>query len=242
MRHRKCPEYAEVKYSGLLVDLGAMAYEPAWELQRQTGARVREGRLPDVVMLVEHPPVYTLGRAARGSHVNLVWDTRTREQQGISFVEVDRGGDITYHGPGQIVGYPILDLNRFGRDLHQYLRNLEEALIRTLHDFHIDADRMPPHTGVWVGDEKIAAIGVKANRWITQHGFALNVDPNLDHFRGIIPCGIHDKGVTSMARLLGHSLSLEEVKPAVIHHLEEVLELSLEPRPLSALKSLLETA
>jgi lipoate-protein ligase B len=195
-----------------------------------------------VVILVEHPPVYTLGRAARGSRANLIWEPEKRAQEGIAFVEVDRGGDVTYHGPGQLVGYPILDLNGYGRDLHQYLRNLEEALIRALHDFGIEAGRIPPHTGVWVGNEKIAAIGVKASKWVTQHGFALNVDPNLDHFQGIIPCGIHDKGVTSMARLLGRPIILEEIKPAVVHHLSEVLQLSLEPRPLSALLSQLATA
>lgn len=220
---------------GYVVDLGSMAYEPAWELQRQVGRQVGLGQLPDVIMLVEHPPVYTLGRAARGSHENLVWDAARREQEGITFVEVDRGGDVTYHGPGQLVGYPILDLNRHGRDLHHYLRDLEEALIRALAEFGIDAGRMPPHTGVWVGSEKVAAIGVKASKWITQHGFALNVDPDLDHFAGIIPCGIQDKGVTSMRKLLGVPLTLDEVKPAVVRHLSEVLDISLDPRPLAFL-------
>ncbi len=220
---------------GYVVDLGSMAYGPAWELQRQVGHQVGLGQLPDVIMLVEHPPVYTLGRAARGSHENLVWDAARREQEGITFVEVDRGGDVTYHGPGQLVGYPILDLNRHGRDLHHYLRDLEEALIRALAEFGIDAGRMPPHTGVWVGNEKIAAIGVKASKWITQHGFALNVDPDLDHFAGIIPCGIQDKGVTSMRKLLGAPLTLDEVKPAVVRHLSEVLDISLDPRPLAFL-------
>ncbi len=220
---------------GYVVDLGSMAYGPAWELQRQVGLQVGLGQLPDVIMLVEHPPVYTLGRAARGSHENLVWDAARREQEGITFVEVDRGGDVTYHGPGQLVGYPILDLNRHGRDLHHYLRDLEEALIRALAEFGIDAGRMPPHTGVWVNNEKVAAIGVKASKWITQHGFALNVDPDLDHFAGIIPCGIQDKGVTSMRKLLGVPLTLDEVKPAVVRHLSEVLDISLDPRPLAFL-------
>ncbi|POB12104.1 MAG: lipoate-protein ligase B [Sulfobacillus thermosulfidooxidans] len=218
-----------------VVDLGTMAYLPAWELQKQVGQRVGLGALPDIVLLVEHPPVYTLGRAARGSHENLVWDAAQRAKEGIEFVEVDRGGDVTYHGPGQLVGYPIFDLNRHGRDLHRYLRDLEEVLIRTLQDFGIEAGRMPPHTGVWVGHDKVAAIGVKASKWITQHGFALNVDPNLEHFTGIIPCGIHDKGVTSMRRLLGTSITLEQVKPVVIRHLAEVFDVALTPVSLQSL-------
>lgn len=224
--------------TGVVVDLGKMEYREAWNLQRVVGQALVKNQIPDVLFLVEHPPVYTLGRGAHGSYQNLVWDEKRREEQGISFVEVDRGGDITYHGPGQLVGYPILNLNRYGRDLHQYLRNLEEALIRALGEFGISAGRFPPNTGVWVESEKIAAIGVKASRWITQHGFALNVDPNLDHFGGIIPCGIQDKGVTSMERLLGHSIMLDDVKPVVIQNLSQVFSLDLEPRSMASLMEL----
>ncbi|MCY0878189.1 MAG: lipoyl(octanoyl) transferase LipB [Firmicutes bacterium] len=206
----------------LLVHLGRMPYAAAWDLQRQVSERVRRQEWPDTVLMVEHPPVYTVGRAAHGSLDNLLWDEEKRRQEGIELFMVDRGGDITYHGPGQMVGYPILDLNRHGRDLHRYLRDLEEALIRALARFHIEAGRLPPHTGVWVGEEKIAAIGVKASHWITQHGFALNVDPRLEHFSGIIPCGINDKGVTSMARVLGRPVSLSEVQPAVEAALADV--------------------
>ena len=205
-----------------LVHLGRMPYQEAWDLQRQVGDGIRAGQLPDTFLLVEHPPVYTVGRGARGALTNLLWDEARRQAEGITLFQVDRGGDITYHGPGQLVGYPIINLNGYGRDLHGYLRRLEEALIGALGEFSITADRLAPHTGVWVGEEKIAAIGVKASHWITQHGFALNVEPNLEHFMGIIPCGIQDKGVTSMSRLLKRPISLKEVEPVVERHLARV--------------------
>ncbi|AEJ41936.1 lipoate-protein ligase B [Sulfobacillus acidophilus TPY] len=218
------------------VDLGSMAYQPAWDLQRRVGQKVLDGEWPDVVLTVEHPPVYTVGRAAHGTLTNLLWDEDHLQAEGIEVFQVDRGGDITYHGPGQLVGYPILNLNRYGRDLHLYLRRLEDALIRALLVFGIEAGRMPPHTGVWVGNEKIAAIGVKASRWVTQHGFALNVDPNLAHFSGIIPCGIQDKGVTSMRRLLDRPVTLAEVRPVVLEKLAEVFSLTLTTKTLSELE------
>lgn len=224
---------------GILVDLGRMPYRPAWELQRRVGEAVGADALADTVLLVEHTPVYTLGRAAHGQFTNLVWDEATLLQEGIELVEVDRGGDITYHGPGQLVGYPIVHLGAYDNDLHRYLRLLEEGLIMALDLVGIQATRVPPHTGVWVGEEKIAAIGVKASRGVTQHGFALNIDPNLDHFRGIIPCGIRDKGVTSLDTLLPGKATLEAMKPLVIRCLGEVLELTLEPQSLGFLEGIL---
>ncbi len=198
-----------------LVHLGHMAYQEAWDLQRQVGAGVKSGVFPDTVLLVEHPPVYTVGRSAHDSLQNLLWDDERRRTEGIDLYMVDRGGDITYHGPGQLVGYPIIDLTRHGRDLHRYLRRLEESIIAALQYFGIDAVCKPPHTGVWIDQEKVAAIGVKASHWITQHGFALNVNPRLEHFAGIVPCGISDKGVTSMARMLGRPVDLGEVIPVM---------------------------
>lgn len=224
---------------GLLVDLGRMPYRPAWELQRRVGQAVAAETLPDTVLLVEHTPVYTLGRAAHGQFTNLVWDDATLLQEGIELVEVDRGGDITYHGPGQLVGYPIVHLGAYDNDLHRYLRLLEEGLIMALDLAGIKACRVPPHTGVWVGEEKIAAIGVKASGGVTQHGFALNIDPNLEHFRGIIPCGIRDKGVTSMQALLPQKQTLEAMKPSVIQCLGEVLDLALTAQPLGYLEEIL---
>lgn len=201
--------------SANLVRLGRMGYQEAWELQRRVGQAVGSGSLPDTVLLVEHPPVYTVGRSAHGSLDNLLWGEERRAEEGIALFMVDRGGDITYHGPGQLVGYPILDLTRHGRDLHQYLRRLESTIIRVLARFAITGVQESPHTGVWVGTEKVAAIGVKASQWVTQHGFALNVNPDLSHFTGIIPCGIEDKGVTSMARILSRDLTIDEVMPPV---------------------------
>ncbi len=223
-----------------IVDVGQMAYRPAWDLQRRVSEAVLAERIPDTVLLVEHLPVYTLGRAAHGQFTNLVWNPEHLAQEGIELVEVDRGGDITYHGPGQLVGYPILHLTWYHNDLHRYLRMLEEAIIKALAEFHIESRQMPPHTGVWVGQEKIAAIGVKASQSITQHGFALNVNPNMTHFAGIIPCGIRDKGVTSMAAQLGQEPTIDQVKPAVETALGEVLALSWTQRSYQQLEAALD--
>ncbi|MBX5466033.1 MAG: lipoyl(octanoyl) transferase LipB [Firmicutes bacterium] len=221
--------------TGWLIDLGRMEYAEAWAWQRHAAHGVRTGRHPEVLFLVEHPPVYTVGRGARGSLENLLWDEATRRAAGIGLFEVDRGGDITYHGPGQLVAYPIVDLKTRGRDLHRYLRSLEEAIIRALAAFGVTAQRLPPHTGVWVEEEKVAAIGVKASHWVTQHGLALNVCPNLAHFAGIIPCGIRDRGVTSLERLLGRPVSVEVVKPHLVAALEAVLETHWETQALDVL-------
>ncbi len=211
-----------------LVDLGTMEYEKAWHLQKKTAQAIWSEGGPEVLYLVEHPPVYTIGRAAHGQQQNVLWDEVKRRAAGIQLFEVDRGGDATYHGPGQLVAYPILDLgHRDQRDLHRYLRGLEEAVIDTLAEWSIAARRLPPHTGVWVGEEKVAAIGVKASHWVTQHGLALNLDPNLDHFTGIIPCGIRDLGVTAMAKLVQSPPSMEAVKGRLAYHLAEVLDLDL---------------
>lgn len=222
--------------AGWVIDLGTMRYGPAWEWQRRAAEGVLKQAYPDILFLVEHPPVYTVGRGARGSLENLLWDAERLTAEGIELFEVDRGGDITYHGPGQLVAYPIIDLNRQGRDLHGYLRHLEAAIIETLAAYGIASHRLPPHTGVWVGEEKIAAIGVKASRWITQHGLALNVDPKLEHFSGIIPCGIRDKGVTSMRAVLGKPVDLNAVKPHLTAALGKVLGIAWQPRGLQNLE------
>lgn len=228
--------------SALLVELGRMRYGDAWVWQRRAAKAVADGTLAEVVFLVEHPPVYTIGRGAHGSRANLLWPEDERRRRGIELFEVDRGGDITYHGPGQAVVYPILNLNHEGRDLHRYLRHLEEVIIATVAGFGIEAGRLPPHTGVWVGEEKIAAIGVKASRWVTQHGLALNVDPDLDHFAGIVPCGIADKGVTSMARILGAPVAVEAVKPRLVEELAGAFGLELESAGLDALNGCVPSA
>lgn len=204
--------------------LGSIDYASAWRYQRELVQQRRDGTIPDTLLLLEHrPPVITLGRASRGEH--LLVSSEHLEQMGIQLVESDRGGDITYHGPGQLVGYPILDLRHHGRDVHLYLRNLEEAIIIALGHLGIAGHRKEGLTGVWVGEEKIAAIGIKVSHWITMHGFALNVCPNLSHFELIVPCGIRNKGVTSLQNLLGQEVTLQEVIPPVVEAFARVFNL-----------------
>jgi|SRR5579862_5472635 len=191
--------------------LGTVEYAVAWQLQRELAVLRAESAVTDTLLLLEHPPTITLGRGARREHV-LASPDLLREQ-GVSIHEVDRGGDVTYHGPGQLVGYPILDLNESGRDLHRYLRDVEAALIELLAVYGVSGRRFPLHTGVWTEDRKIAAIGVKVSRWITSHGFALNVNTALDDFELIVPCGIRDYGVTSIAAETCLALSPREVAP-----------------------------
>jgi len=182
------------------------------------------------LLLTEHYPVYTIGKG--GTEAHLLVPSAELNRQGVEVFNTDRGGDITYHGPGQLVGYPILDLSRHYRDVHRYLRDLEEVLLRALADFGIAAGRNPGLTGVWVRQEKIAAIGVKVSRWITMHGFALNVHTDLGYFGKIIPCGIVNKGVTSMARVLGHPIDLPTVAERVVHHFGEVFSAAMIPGDL----------
>jgi lipoate-protein ligase B len=197
-----------------------MGYDEAWALQRRlVGERVR-GEIPDTLILLEHPPVITLGRS--GTHDHLLGSEAELEERGVAFVETDRGGDITFHGPGQIVGYAIVDLDARGRDLHRYLRDLETVLIRALAEFRIRAGRAQGLTGVWVGDTKVAAIGIRVSRWVTHHGFALNVDTDLSYFDLIVPCGIADRRVTSMESLLGHPIDRERVEEALGRAFAEV--------------------
>lgn len=197
----------------LTVELGHTSYGECWELQRRTFALRAAGRISDLLLLTEHDHVYTIGKSGNENHL-LAREEELRAR-GITVWFNDRGGDITYHGPGQLVGYPILDLGGYYRDLHRYLRDLEEVVIRSLAHFGITAGRMEGYTGVWVGQEKICAIGVKSSRWITMHGFALNVATDLSFFDRIIPCGIFEKGVTSMEAVLGRSVRVSDVAKAV---------------------------
>ncbi len=201
-----------------LIDLGLTPYEEALTLQRRLAALRAEGRIGDVLLLLQHPPVMTLGRAGKKRH--LLVPESFLGALGIGFFEVDRGGDITYHGPGQLVGYPILDLVEHGRDLHRYLRRLEGVLIETLSTFEIVADRWIGRTGVWVAGRKIASIGIHLTRWVTRHGFALNVDMDLAPFGLIVPCGIPDATPTSMAKELARPVSVNEVIPGLIERFE----------------------
>ncbi len=203
-----------------VVDLGRTRYEDAWGLQRRLFDLRSKGLIDDVLLLNEHNHVYTLGRSADPDH--LLADASELRRLGVDVCSVERGGDVTYHGPGQIVGYPILDLNGYQPDIHRYLRNLEEVMIRTLAVFGIAGRRDGEFTGVWAGNEKIAAIGVKVSRWITMHGFALNVNTDLDYFQRIIPCGIFHRGVTSMGARLGREVPMESVCRELVRHVGAV--------------------
>ena len=205
---------------------GLVPYEQAWALQRQLAEARRGGFAPDTLILLEHPHVYTIGRSGTRDHVYLT-DSELIER-GITCLAVDRGGDVTYHGPGQLVGYPIFDLGPTP-DVGRYLRNLEASLIDTLADFGVIAGRLEGYTGVWIGDKKIAAIGVKVSQGISTHGFALNVSTDLSLFDHILPCGIADKGVTSMAVQLGWAPAMSEVEEAVIARFSERFALSERP-------------
>jgi lipoyl(octanoyl) transferase len=195
--------------------LGVISYAAGLEIQKQLVEQRRAGEIPDQLLLLEHPPVITLGVKTRNNRSNIVAAPATLEAEGVEVCESGRGGDVTYHGPGQLVGYPIIDLKPDRCDVHRYVRDLEEVMIRTAASFGIEASRQAGLTGAWVGDEKLAAIGVRIARWITSHGFAFNVNTTLNHFDLIVPCGITDKGVTSLQKLIGHEISMVEVWDAV---------------------------
>ena len=203
-----------------ILNLGITNYKPTWDLQKKLFDLRVDGKVSDVLLLNEHNHVYTIGKSGNENH--LLANSEELRAKGASVYEIDRGGDITYHGPGQLVGYPILDLNNYYLDIHRYLRDIEEVIIRTLAEFGINANRDANFTGVWVGNEKIAAIGVKVSHWVTMHGFALNVNTDLSYFDRIIPCGIFHKGVTSIEKLLGHQVPLDEVSRFIVKHFENV--------------------
>ncbi|MBB6499801.1 lipoyl(octanoyl) transferase LipB [Pedobacter cryoconitis] len=223
------------------VDWGLVDYQEAWNSQElifkdtiaiKTSNRTNETteETPNFLVFCEHPHVYTLGKS--GHQEYLLLDEKGLEEKHATFYKTNRGGDITYHGPGQIVGYPILDLDNFFTDIHLYLRTLEEAVILTLNDYGIAAGRYPGFTGVWLDADnekarKICALGVRCSRWVTMHGFAFNVNADLDYFKNIIPCGIDDKDVTSMQRELGHELKLSEVKNVLKKHIAALFQMDL---------------
>ncbi len=230
-----------------IVDLGLIAYAEAWELQKRVVAARKAGAIEDVLLFCEHPHVITLGRS--GNRANLLASESVLRQKGVEFFETSRGGDITYHGPGQIVGYPILNLGAIRRDVVWYVRTLEEAMIRATADLGIAARREPGKTGIWVDAdqvadrskrdsslalgmtdqqaEKLAAIGVHISRWVTSHGFAYNVATDLRYFELIVPCGIADRKATSLEKLLGRRVSLEEIRPLLVKQVCEVFGLTV---------------
>ena len=195
--------------------LGRVGYQEALDLQADLVERRRRGEIGDTLLLLEHPPVITLGVRTRNTRTNIIASDAQLADAGVAVFQTGRGGDVTYHGPGQLVGYPILDLNPHRRDVHKYVRDIEQALIDAVTSFGVTADRAEGLSGIWVGRNKLAAIGVRISRWITSHGFALNVGTNLSHFDLIVPCGIQDRGVTSLERLLGRPVAMAEVETAV---------------------------
>jgi len=201
--------------------LGLVPYGEALELQKALVEERRAGRVPDLLLLLQHPPVITLG-VRRDSRSHVTATERQLAMQGIEVHETGRGGDVTYHGPGQIVGYPILDLRPDRCDVHRYVRDLEEVMIRVCADYGVAAHRVEGLSGAWVGTEKIGAIGVRISRWITSHGFAFNVNTRLEDFQLIVPCGIADRGVTSLGKLLGEGPSMMEVEDRFIRRFAEV--------------------
>ena len=200
-----------------ILDLGRMSYNSAWDIQKEYHKKVILGKEPDTLIVVEHEPVYTLGKNANDNHL------LQSASEEIQVFRIERGGDITFHGPGQIVVYPILDLNRFVKSVSWYMRTLEKIIIKTLSDFGIKAEQKNGLSGGWVGDKKIGAQGVRISRWVTMHGLALNVNTDLRYFDGIIPCGIFDYGVTSMEKLMGRKQDFNKVKNTIIKYFNNIL-------------------
>jgi lipoate-protein ligase B len=206
----------------LVWDLGLIEYSEAWKLQRRLHCQRVEGKIDDVILLLEHPPTITVGKS--GILDNVLISREQLAQQGISLFFIDRGGDVTYHGPGQLTVYPILDLRQRGKDVHSYVKNLEEVILRTLKDFSIDGHRDEYHPGVWVNEEEIAVIGLSLRRWVSMHGFALNINVDLKHFSFINPCGFSDRRATSMSKLLGRQVPMQEVINSLISHFYDVFD------------------
>lgn len=229
-------------------ELGRIGYQEAWDYQERLFKEIHDLKVnnrnltesqqtptPNHLLFCEHPHVFTLGKS--GDFSNLLLNEQTMEEKSIEFFKTNRGGDITYHGPGQVVGYPVLDLDNFFTDIHRYMRLLEETIIRTLAEYGIEGGRLKEYTGVWLdGDNpakgrKICAMGVKCSRWITMHGWALNVNTDLSFFNYIVPCGISDKAVTSMEKELGEPVDMEAVKKKLKHHFAELFEVDFVEKP-----------
>jgi len=223
-----------------LYDLGKASYQPTWDLQHKVQQRIigekraeqknefNGIRKNDAFLFVEHPHVYTLGKS--GAEENMLRSMAELLKLDAEFVKIDRGGDITYHGPGQIVGYPILDLDRHFTDIHKYLRYLEEVIIKVCADYGFEAGRIDGLTGVWIGEEKISAMGIRCSRWVTMHGFAFNVNTDLSYFGNIVPCGIQDKTVTSLQKLTGSEMDIAEVKQRIVFHFEDVFNVQIKEK------------
>ena len=208
------------------VKLGMIDYDEAYQLQKRLHRERIGGEIPDVLLLLEHTPTLTVGKS--GSVDNVLVSNEELSREGISLFFIGRGGDVTYHGPGQLVAYPIMDLTQQGKDIRRFVRNLEEVIICTLEDFSISGVRDEGHAGVWVGKEEVAAIGLSVRRWVSMHGIALNVNTNLEHFSFINPCGFSDRKATSMFKLLGYDVSMDAVTERLIARFSDVFDTSVE--------------
>ncbi len=204
-------------------DLGLSPYQQTWDLQKKLQSRRIKNEIEDTVLLVEHEPVYTFGKNADDNHL------LQNYPDDVQVFHIERGGDVTFHGPGQLVGYPIIDLHNYKKSISWYMRSLEDVIIDTLDHYGIAASRKEGLTGVWVNDEKIAALGVRISRWVTMHGFALNVNTDLHYYTGIIPCGIFEYGVTSMQKILGKEMEMDEVKYILIEQFQNVFNQQQSP-------------
>ena len=204
-------------------DLGLCAYDEVWNLQKEIQAQRIAGESEDTLLLVEHEPVYTLGKNADKNHL------LQHYPDNVQIFQIERGGDITFHGPGQLVGYPILDLHNYKKSVSWYVRSLEQVIINTLQKYGIKGEQKEDLTGVWIKDKKIAAFGVRISRWVTMHGFALNVNPDMQYYEGIIPCGILKYGVTSMEKLLNHEVNMKDVKNTLISSFKNVFMNNIHP-------------
>jgi lipoate-protein ligase B len=223
-----------LKRRGYLINIDLIEYERAWDFQRELVAAKATSELPDILMLLEHTPVITLGRRGNRQYIRASPEALTAE--GINIYHVERGGEVTYHGPGQIVGYPILNLRNWRRDISWYIFNLEEVLIRTLGDFGIEATRNRLNRGAWVGESKIGSIGVAITRWVTYHGFSLNISPNMNHYSLITPCGLDGIEVISLRELLGKEPDHARVRDAVSQHFQKVFNIELARMDMEDLK------
>jgi lipoate-protein ligase B len=228
-------EKQDFKRRGYLVDIDLIEYRTAWDFQRELIAAKIKSDLPDILILLEHNPVITLGRRGNRQHIRASPEALIAE--GINIYHVERGGEVTYHGPGQIVGYPIMNLGNWRRDVSWYIFSLEEVLIRTLGDFGIEGTRNRLNRGVWVADRKIGSIGVAITRWVTYHGFSLNVSPNMSHYHLITPCGLEGIEVTSLREFLGKEPDHRRVRDGISRHFQQVFDIDLERTDMEDLRT-----
>lgn len=212
--------------TSIIWKLGLIEYGKAYKLQRSLHYQRVTEEIPDVLLLLEHPPTITIGKS--GSIENVLVSKEALSKEGVSLFFIDRGGDVTYHGPGQIVGYPIIDLKQRGKDIRRFVYDIEEVIIRMMKDFSIEAGRDESHPGVWIDGKELAAIGLAIRRWVSIHGFAINVNPNMEHFSLINPCGFNDRKATSMSQLLGEKLPVDAVKERLISHFSEIFDVPMD--------------